>query len=393
MYKKFHIASEEDIISGRVTDVYFTRTLEILKAKGIDKFVTMEIRTRSLPLNWDWGVLAGVDEVITLLENKRITLEILPEGTIFQGGEPVAEISGMYQDICLFETAILGLLSQATGIATNAARCKLLAGDRTLLSFGARRMHPAIAPMIERSAYIGGCDGVSTLVGSQVIGIEPSGTVPHALILIIGDTVRAMEAFHEVIEKRVKRVALIDTLQDEKFEAIRLAERFGKDLFAIRFDTPSSRRGNFVDLIKEVRWELALRGAEHVKVFVSGGIDEKKIYELNEVVDGYGIGTWISNSLTVDFAMDIVEMDGKPFAKRGKESGKKKLLRCEKCFTTQVSPGKNNNLKCGCGGKLKNLLETFVKDGMVLKRPPEAGKIRDYVLKQLNKIRERRNFK
>lgn len=388
MAQKFHIASEEDILKGNVTDVYFSRTLEILKAKKIDKHVVMEIRTRSLPSRWDWAVLAGVEEVVRLLENKKITLDILPEGTIFHPGEPVAEISGMYQEICLFETSILGLLCQATGIATNSARCKLAAGERTILSFGARRMHPAIAPMIERSAYIGGADGVSTLAGAELIGIQPSGTVPHALILIIGDTVNAMKAFDEVIDKRVNRVALIDTLQDEKFEALNVARALGKKLFAIRFDTPSSRRGNLVDLIKEVRWELNLRGFDHVRVFVSGGIDEAKISELNEVVDGYGIGTWLSNSPTIDFAMDIVEIDGKPFAKRGKESGRKFLYRCEKCWTTQIKSFKLKSLNCSCGGRLSNLMERYVANGKCVKKLHKPQEIRKYVLEQLKKIRK-----
>lgn len=388
MPQKFHIASEEDILTGKVTDIYFSRALEILKAKNIDKHVVMEIRTRALPARWEWAVLAGVEEVVQLLKNKKITLDILSEGTIFFPWEPVAEVSGTYQEICLFETAILGLLCQATGIATNSARCKLAAGERTILSFGARRMHPAIAPMIERSAYIGGCDGVSTLAGAELIGIEPSGTVPHALILIMGDTVKAMKAFDEVIEKKVKRVALIDTLQDEKFEAINVSESMEKNLFAIRFDTPTSRRGNFLDLIKEVRWELNLRGFDHVKVFVSGGIDEAKISELNEVVDGYGIGTWLSNSPTIDFAMDIVEIDGKPFAKRGKESGRKFLYRCEKCWTTQIKSSKLENLKCSCGGRLFNLMQRFVDNGKSVKKIHKPQEIRKYVLEQLKKIRK-----
>lgn len=388
MSKKFHIATDEEIRGGKVTDVYFSRTLEILKTKNIDKHVVMEIRTRSLPLNWNRGVLAGVEEVVHLLEGKKITLEIIPEGTFFHAGEPVAEISGMYQEICIYETAILGLLCQASGIATNTSRCKFFAGDRTVLSFGARRMHPAIAPMIERSAYIGGADGVSTLAGAELIGVEPSGTIPHALILILGDTVSAMEAFHEVIDKKIKRVALIDTLQDEKFEALRVAEKLGKNLFAIRFDTPSSRRGNFVDLIKEVRWELNLRGFEHVKIFVSGGIDEKKIIELNEVVDGYGIGTHLSNSPTIDFAMDIVEIDGEPFAKRGKESGKKLLLRCKKCWTTYIKSAKFKYSKCECGGNLENLMQKYIDNGKLVKKLPSALSIREYVLKQLERIKK-----
>ncbi|GAH81169.1 unnamed protein product, partial [marine sediment metagenome] len=162
---------------------------------------------------------------------------------------------------------------------------------------------------------------------------EPIGTIPHALILLAGDTLEATRMFHEVIEPRVRRVALIDTLADEKFEALRVAEGLGKDLFGVRLDTPPSRRGDFLKLLEEVRWELNLRGFKKVKLLVSGGIDEKKIRELREVVDSFGVGTWISNAPVIDFSLDIVEIEGKPFSKKGKRSGKKQLWQCSSCGT------------------------------------------------------------
>jgi nicotinate phosphoribosyltransferase len=35
----FHIADPEDVKDGKMTDVYFVRTMEVLKAKKIDKWV------------------------------------------------------------------------------------------------------------------------------------------------------------------------------------------------------------------------------------------------------------------------------------------------------------------------------------------------------------------
>ena len=108
----------------------------------------------------------------------------------------------------------------------------------------------------------------------------------------------------------MRRVALIDTLQDEKFEAIRVAEALGKDLYAVRLDTPSSRRGDFFQILSEVRWELDIRGFEHVKILASGGIDEYEILKLNPLVDGYGVGTSIANAPVLSFALDIMEIEG-----------------------------------------------------------------------------------
>lgn len=105
---------------------------------------------------------------------------------------------------------------------------------------------------IERNAYIGGCDGVATIKSAELLKIEPSGTIPHTLILIMGDTVNAIVAFDEIIDKTIKRITLIDTFQDEKFEALRVAEKMGAKLFGIRLDTPGSRRGDFLAILEEI---------------------------------------------------------------------------------------------------------------------------------------------
>ena len=94
-----------------------------------------------------------------------------------------------------------------------AARCKKAAGKKEVISVGARRIQPTRAPLIERNAYMGGCDGVSAGLGVKLIEREPVGTMPHALILIMGDTVKATKVFDEVMEPTVKRVSLIDTFE------------------------------------------------------------------------------------------------------------------------------------------------------------------------------------
>jgi nicotinate phosphoribosyltransferase len=144
-------------------------------------------------------------------------------------------------------------------------------------------------------------------------------------------------------------VALIDTFCDEKEEALRVARKLGPDLFAVRLDTPSSRRGNMRQILEEVRWELNLRGFQQVKLFVSGGIDENKILELNPVADAYGVGTYISNAAVSDFALDIVEAAGQPLAKRGKKSGRKMVLRCPECFKSCVVPATAAGSGAGTG--------------------------------------------
>jgi len=379
----FHVASIEEIKKGKTTDVYFVRTLQVLRAKGIDKRVKAEFIAKKLPHNWPWAVLAGLEECMEIFRELPVTVRSVPEGTVFRPYEPVMEIEGNYTEFGAYETALLGMLCQASGVATKAARLRKLAEDRTLISFGGRRVHPAIAPMVERNAYIGGCDGVAIVKSAELIGEEPSGTIPHALILMMGSTVEAVRAFHEVIEPKVKRVALIDTFNDEKFEAINVAEDAGDFLYAMRLDTPGSRKGDFLRILEEVRWELNLRGYQRIKLFVSGGLDEDDVLRLNPVVDGYGIGTSMSNARVVDFAMDIMEIEGEPIAKRGKMSGSKRVLRCRKCHQDQIIPLTQKSARCTCGGKLFDLLMPLVKKGRLVKKLPSHKEIRKYVLRQL----------
>jgi len=391
----FHVATDEEIKSGEATDVYFVRTRRILEARGLmDVRVVAEVTPGELPERWPWAVLCGVEEVARLFEGVPVNVYCMPEGSVFRHTdyrgirEPVLFIEGPYGRFCVLETPMLGLLCQASGVATKAARVKKAAGDCLVVAFGTRRMHPALAPMLDRAAYIGGLDAVSNLVGAKLIGQKPVGTMPHALIIVMGDQVEAWKAFDEVIEPEVPRVALVDTYYDEKVEAIMAAEALGKRLFAVRLDTPGSRRGDFAEIIREVRWELDVRGHEHVKIFVSGGLNEYNIPELRAAgAEAFGVGTSISNAPVVDFAMDIVEVEGRPCAKRGKLGGKKQVWRCLKCLIDIVRPFGARAPRCPrCGGEMEAMLRPLVEDGRIVAELPSPSDIRAYVLEQVEKL-------
>src|SRR5256884_5073899 len=384
--RPFHTASEADIKRGEVSDVYFARTVQILTTRGDRKAVKAEVYLRSLPEDWRWGSPAGLEEAGALLEGVAVDVLAMAEATVFEPYQPVLRIEGTYVEWAQYETALLGLLCQASGIATKAARCKKAAGDRQVISFGARRMHPALAPMIERNAFVGGCDGVAVTKSAELIDADPTGTIPHALVLMIGDTVEALKAFHEVVDRKIRRVALIDTLQDEKFEAIRVAEALGDDLFAVRLDTPSSRRGDLYRIVQEVRWELDLRGFGHVKIITSGGIDEYEILRLNPVVDAYGVGTSIANAPVLSFALDIMEIEGRPMAKRGKRSGAKQVWRMPGTAKNVVLSAAKPAPVGADGRPAEALLKPLVVGGKIVRELPSPRTLREYVLEQMARI-------
>lgn len=391
--RPFHIALPEDIKKGLTTDVYFIRTKKILDTLKLDKVrVVMEVTTGKLPKNWPWAVFCGLEDVLTLLEGLPVKLFSFPEGTIFRPFDadglrvPVMLIEGPYGDFCIYETPLLGLICQASGVATMAARIRKVAKDRIVMGFGIRRMHPALAPMIDRASYIGGVDGVSSVIGAETINKKPMGTMPHALIIVLGDQVKAWKSFDEIIEKDVPRIALVDTFYDEKVEAIMAAEALGDRLYGVRLDTPGSRKGDFAAIVREVKWELKTRGYGHVKVIVSGGLDDENIPQLVEAgADGFGVGTSISNAPTIDFAMDIVCVEDKPIAKRGKLSGRKQVWRCENCLVDYVRLAEEERPKCKyCGGETIAMLRKYIDDGKVLVRE-DIEDIRRRTLSQLER--------
>lgn len=389
--RRFHIANDEEIKSGLTSDIYYIRTKEILEKKNMDKEVTAEITTGKLPRNWKWAVFCGLEELLYLYEGIPVDVYSIPEGTIFTSKDiegiriPLVEIIGKYTNFVSIETATLGFLCQASGVATAAARVRKAAKNKEVFAFGIRRMHPGISPMLDRAAYIGGFNGVSGILGAKIIGEKPVGTMPHPLILIFGDQVSAWKAFDEVVDPSVPRIVLVDTLWDEKYEAVMAAENLKDKLYGIRLDTPGSRKGDLLEIIKEVRWELDIRGYKHVKIYVSGGLDDEIVAELaNGPVDGFGVGTYVSNAPTIDFSMDIVEVEGRPVAKRGKYSGRKKAWRCENCYKWKVTLFNQNIDKCPlCGGEMVPMLKKYIEKGKIIEDIKKPKEIREYVLKQL----------
>jgi len=391
----FHYATDEEVKAGKTTDIYFVRTKQVLEAKGLDKLkVAAEVTPGEIHDGWPWGILCGIEEESRLLEGCPINVYAMPEGSVFYSTdhkgvrEPVMMIEGPYGDFCLLETPLLGLLCQSSGVATRAARIKKVAGEKFVLSFGIRRMHPVLSPMLDRAAYIGGFDGISSLIGAETAGVKPSGTMPHALIVAFGDQVKAWKAFDEIMSPEVPRVALVDTYFDEKTESIMAAEALKDRLSAVRLDTPGSRKGDFAEIVQEVRWELDVRGHNHVKIFVSGGLNEETVKILGDAgADAFGVGTAVSNAPTIDFAMDIVEIDGKLCAKRGKLGGRKQVWRCPKCLTDIVLPFNKSQPKCPhCGGKTEPMLKPLIRNGKIVAKLPNPSEIRRYVLEQISKL-------
>ncbi|MEM1873657.1 MAG: nicotinate phosphoribosyltransferase [Acidilobaceae archaeon] len=384
------MASLDDILEGRATDIYFYRTKVILDKYSEDVRVRMQVHAYSLPRGYNWAVFAGLEEALAILRGKPLTVYSMPEGTVFRRKQPLMLIEGRLRDMVLFETAYLGVLRFASSIATKTARLKKLAGDKTLLFFGLRALHPAVQPSADRAAYIGGADGVSGVLSEKYLGLKPMGTMPHALIVSMGDQRRAWRAFAETFGNETPIVALVDTFYDERVEALMAAELLGEKLYGVRLDTPGSRRGRMRDIVEEVRVALDRAGYKHVKIFVSGGIDESDVVELRDVVDGFGVGTAIAAAPNIDISADIVEVyeDGewKPRAKRGKIPSALQVYRCSVREDYLAFFDQREVPACRDGSAPRPLLVKYLDNGELSRPLPELSEIRRYVLEQVREL-------
>lgn len=310
------------ILSGETTDIYFVRTVEILKKEGLNPVATMEVFPSRA------GILCGIEEVKALLsqalpeDNREVWA--LEEGEPFQRKEVVLRITAPFQSYGIYETVYLGILAHCSGWATAARECVQAAAGVPIISFGARHVHPLVAGVMDYAAIVGGCVGCSSISGAKLAGVAAAGTMPHALIIVVGDTATATILFDKHMPPEVPRISLVDTFKDEAEESLIVARAMQRRLQGVRLDTPGERGRVTADLVKETRARLDLEGFNEVKIFVSGGLDPERIryfLENGAPVDFFGVGSYISGAKPIDFTADIHEIEGKPLAKRGRLPG------------------------------------------------------------------------
>ena len=310
------------VLVGDTADVYLQRTLTILRNEGVNPVVVMEFAPERS------GVICGILEARALLArvlpDTGSEVWALEEGDTVEAREVALRVKTPYGALGLYETAICGILAHSTAWATAARECVDAANGTPVVSVGARNVHPNVAANMDYASVKGGCVSCSTIQGARLAGVTPAGNMPHPLNLLLGDTLKAMEAFDRHMPQEVPRVALVDTFKDEAEEALNVARSLREKLRGIRLDTPPERGGVTPDLVKEVRIRLDLAGFRHVEIMVSGGFTAERIRQFvasGSPVDSFGVGGAIAAAPPNPFRSDIHEIDGRPIAKRGRTPG------------------------------------------------------------------------
>lgn len=300
------------------TDLYHVDAAYVAWKSGQNGLATFDLYTRSNPFAGGFMLVAGLEpaldylrafhyswddreylrrtrgyepEFLEYLRNIRFSREIqaFPEGEIAFPNEPLLRITAPFAEALLIESGLLRSIGISTLIATKAARLTLAAKGRGLSDFAFRRAHDPF--LAARSGYIGGCASTSFLAAAKEYDISSSGTIPHALVQAFADE---MTAFRAVAQALPNYSLLLDTYDVKTGieHAIMVGEEgaasHGHRLVAVRLDS-----GDLDADSRMVRARLDEAGMPHVKVLVSGDIDEFKIEKLVNAgapVDGFGVG-------------------------------------------------------------------------------------------------------
>jgi len=103
-------------------------------------------------------------------------------------------------------------------------------------------------------------------------------------------------------------------------------------------------------------------------------------------VDGYGVGTSIANAPVLSFALDIMEIEGVPMAKRGKRSGAKQVWRFPGTLQNVVLPAGAPAPVGPDGRPGEALLKPLIERGRLVRDLPPPRTLREYVMEQMSRI-------
>ena len=331
---------------GYYSDAYFNLTKSLLEADDHHPRVLMQVFQRKE------SILGGIDEAIAVLKQcsgRRLpdgaweggwdALEVraLREGDAISPWETVMTIEGPYALFAHLETVYLGPLARRTLIMRNVAEVVQAAGGKPILFFPARHDHWLVQTGDGWAAHVAGAIGVSTDAQASWWGGRSVGTVPHGLIAAYGgDTVAAARAFADRYADEMNVTVLVDFDNDSVRTALEVAAALGPKLWGVRLDTSdrladealvrvygkeAAPTGVAPELVRMVREELDAHGFRAVRIVASGGFDAARIRAFEDAgvpVDSYGVGSSLIRGAN-DFTADVVEVDGRPAGKVGRE--------------------------------------------------------------------------
>ena len=141
------------------------------------------------------GLLCGLPVVGVLLDihaeqsGRRILLQAIPDGTLFEPGSVLAELSGSLRDLLSLERTLLNFLQYLSGIATEVSKAVQLAGD-SIAVLDTRKTIPGYRRLAKYAVYCGGGTNhrinLSEMAMIKDNHIAAAGSIEQAVALVRG---------------------------------------------------------------------------------------------------------------------------------------------------------------------------------------------------------------
>ncbi len=415
------MATHSNPPSALLTDWYQLSMLDAYYRLGFEQTAVFEFYVRRLPRGRNFLVAAGLEQALEYLESLRFTEEELawlastqrlsttalerlakfrftgrvfavPEGTVVFASEPLLRVEAPLPEAQVIESRIVSLLHYQTLVASKAARCRLAAPKTQLIDFGMRRAHGAEAALFaSRACYIAGFDATATIEASYRFGIPLAGTMAHSFVQAHELESQAFLNFARCHPQNV--VLLIDT-----YDVLRAAQRVvelshklqgeGIQIRGVRIDS-----GDLLELSRDVRDILDRGNCSHIKIFVSGGLDEYSVEAMEAAgapIDAYCLGTRVvvsEDAPSLDCAYKLQQYAGRPVRKLSQS--KESWPGARQVYRQYDASGYIGMDVLACEDEAidgEPLLREVMTNGRRLCGPPSLQQLRDHCAEQLAKL-------
>ncbi len=356
-------------MSALLTDLYELNMAASYLRRGMTGAATFSLFVRRLPATRGFIVAAGVESCLDFLQLLRFEEDDLaymrdrlgfteadleafrrfrftgdvwaiPEGRIALPGEPLVEVTAPLPEAQVIETFLLNRVTFESTIASKAARCVIAAAGRDCVDFSFRRTQGIESGIdVARLSSMVGFVSTSNVEAAKRYGLVAAGTMAHSYIEAFPNELDAFRAFATDFPGRP--TFLVDTYDAvsgvkhaiEVIKEMRLGGRLG-----IRIDS-----GDLGALSRRARAMLDRVGLQHVRIVVSGSLDELFIDDLvrgGAPIDAFGVGTKMGVSADypyLDTAYKLVLYHGQPVMKLSRDKvtapGRKQVFRRPRPFT------------------------------------------------------------
>ena len=269
---------EEDLGQGDVSTLLTVPSGTIVEAEIVAK---------------ESGVIAGIEEALTLLESFGFQVRVLvSDGSRVEGKATVLKIVGDARTLLSIERTLLNLLTRMSGIATATSRLiekVRRAGYKTRIAC-TRKVAPGLLYFDKRAVMLGGGDTHRLHLDDLII-------VKDNHLMVVGDVGEAVKSVREAVSFS-KKIEIEVSTEGEALEAAKA----GADIVMLDNFFPQQIKNTMVLLDRE-----GLRSK--VLIEASGGINEQNVLEFAATgVDILSLGEITDSAKALDMSLEVVKV-------------------------------------------------------------------------------------